>query len=127
MNDSQRPPSYTWGLGELVRALRLYTGLSKESMAGRLNMALRSYQRIERGHAACPPGLLDSIDAVTADFDTAVIAAIDAAAEQPSGDPVYVTVSAEDEWHRVVVSRAAVEYSGIIPILDGEQPTEEEP
>lgn len=126
MNDLQRPPAYTWGLGELVRSLRLYTGLSREGMAGRLNMALRSYQRIEKGHAACPPGLIDTIDTIVDEFDTAV-AAVRWKWNHAGPPPEHVTVTEDDEWHRAVMGRAAVETGRTIPILDGEQPTEEEP
>ena len=54
------PATYTHGLGELIRAHRLYMCLSKDDMAARLKMNPRTYDRIESGQRDCPPGLLVS-------------------------------------------------------------------
>jgi transcriptional regulator with XRE-family HTH domain len=108
------PDTYTPGLGEFIRAARLYIGLSKDGMAHRLGMSDRSYERIESCERDCPPGLLDSIDAIMDAFDTEVGAVIAAATDV--GDKV-ITVSTEprEEWHRCVVGRAAVESRRVIP------------
>jgi transcriptional regulator with XRE-family HTH domain len=112
----KNPDAYTAGLGELVRASRLYLGLSKDGMAHRLNMSDRSYERIESGERDCPPGLLDSIDAVMDAFDDEVFRLIaDATA---SGDKVVeVSTDPREEWHRCVVGRAAVESKRVMPRL----------
>lgn len=105
------PEVYTDGLGELIRAHRLYLCLSKDEMARRLDMAVRTYERIESGRRDCPPGLLDSIRALVDEFEAAVDAVAAAA-------PSEVAVDVSNEWHRTIAGRAAVETGGaILPVL----------
>jgi len=99
---NQNPPDYATGLGETVRAHRLYLGLSKETMARRLGMNPRSYERIESNQRPCPPGLLDTIDSVAEAFDTAVENAA-------AGEWALEIKTTTDEWTRAVYGRAAVE------------------
>lgn len=110
----KNPSDYTSGLGELIRASRLYIGLSKDGMAHRLSMSDRSYERIESGERDCPPGLLDSIDTLMDKFDIEVAAIINEATA--AGDAV-ISVSTEprEEWFRCVVGRAAVESKRVMP------------
>ncbi len=114
------PDTYTAGLGEIIRAARLYMGLSKDGMAKKLTMSDRSYERIESGERDCPPGLLDSIDALIDAFEDQVEEVITAARESAtstleiSGDP-------RQEWRRCVVGRAALESRALLPVLiDGD-------
>lgn len=113
------PPTYTEGLGEVIRALRNYTGMSKVGMAIKLGMARRSYQRIENGDDPCPPGLLDTIGEIIDQFDREVEEAL---ALVGSGMDVGVPVSDDprEEWRRAVIGRASVEDARITPILVGE-------
>lgn len=107
------PATYTHGLGELIRAHRLYMCLNKDDMAARLKMNPRTYDRIENGQRDCPPGLLDSIREVVAAFE----ADVDALAEADPGT-VRVRDGQKDAWLRAVAGRAAVETEGnIVPIL----------
>lgn len=107
------PATYTHGLGELIRAHRLYLCLSKDEMAARLKMNPRTYDRIESGQRDCPPGLLDSIREVVAAFESDV----DALSEAQPGT-VTVREGAQDAWLRAVAGRAAVETEGdIVPVL----------
>lgn len=110
----KNPDTYTPGLGEVIRASRLYLGLSKDGMAHQLKMSDRSYERIESGERDCPPGLLDSIDALMDTFDDAVFELIaDATA---TGDKIVdVSTAPREEWHRCVVGRAAVESKRVMP------------
>ncbi len=110
------PDAYTNGLGEVIRASRLYMGLSKDGMAKQLRMADRSYDRIESGERDCPPGLLDSVEEVMARFDDEVAAAV-ALATSKGDMMVNVTEDPRQEWRRCVVGRAAVESNRVIPIL----------
>jgi predicted transcriptional regulator len=104
------------GLGEVIRASRLYMGLSKDGMAKQLAMSDRSYDRIESGERDCPPGLLDSIDKVMARFDDEVAAVVDLATSK--GDmAVNVSPDPRQEWRRSVVGRAAVESHRVMPVL----------
>ena len=103
------PPTYTAGLGELIRAQRLYIGLIPRGMAHQLKMDRRDYQRIENGQDECPPGLLDKIAASVEEFNMRVDAIVDAA--ERGGAPVRLQVSSDPrkEWERCVVARAAAE------------------
>lgn len=110
----KNPPVYTAGLGELIRASRLYIGLSKDGMARKLGMTDRSYERIESGERDCPPGLLDSVDALMDAFDDDVFNLIRSATD--AGDKVVeVSTEPRQEWHRCVVGRAAVESKRVMP------------
>lgn len=96
------PPDYATGLGETIRAHRMYLGLSKDTMADKLGMNPRSYERIENNQRACPPGLLDTIDKIADAFDTAVAAIRD-------GDGPLILRHTLDDWDRAIYGRAAVE------------------
>lgn len=109
---------YVHGLGEVLRAARLYVGLSKGGFATKLGMAERSYVRMERGERPIPPGLLDTVDTVLDEFDSAVGLMVERATR--SGDlTVAVTSDHDAEWHRAVVGRACIESRRITPILSG--------
>jgi len=101
------PEVYTEGLGEVIRGFRLYTGLSRAAMAAKLSMSVRSYERIEDGRRACPPGLLDSLRDVVVEFDHDVDQIVDASREG-SAPPVTVSVDVPGEWRRCVANRAAM-------------------
>ena len=110
------PDAYTNGLGEVIRASRLYMGLSKDGMAKQLAMSDRSYDRIESGERDCPPGLLDTIEKVMTRFDDEVAAVVDLATAK--GDMVVnVSPDPRQEWRRSVVGRAAVESHRVMPML----------
>ena len=109
-----KPDDYTFGLGELIRAHRLYVGLSQRDMAERLNKDRRDYQRIENGQDACPPGLLSRIEEMTDKFDTHVDAVIEHAKHEGG---VVIKLTAADlapgqDWDRNVAGRAALYASG---------------
>lgn len=106
------PADYAYGLGEVIRGYRLYMGLSRNAMAIELNVAFRSYERIEDGDRACPPGFLDSIRTIVADFDAAVE---DAIANGPAAPQVQV--GEDKEWDRAIANRAAVSDARITPVL----------
>jgi len=109
------PKDYTEGLGEVIRGYRLYTGLTREAMAARIGMALRSYERIEDGcrGTACPPGLFDTLETILAEFDDAV-GKMSVAGRTA---PIKVSTDPALEWRRCVADRAAVEYEHITPML----------
>lgn len=94
------PPDYASGLGETVRAYRLYMGLKQRTLAERLEMSQRSLERIENNQRACPPGFITSLDDLTSTFDNEV--------EALGGKPLDMPAGA-DEWTRAVYRRAAVE------------------
>lgn len=107
----QKPATYAIGLGELIRAHRLYMGLSQRDMATRLSKDRRDYQRIENGRDACPPGMLTAVEALTDQFDSQVEAVLDIL--KRDGD---VTVAIETEgwdWERNVAGRAALHASAV--------------
>jgi len=108
------PVEYTYGLGEVIRGYRMYIGLGKGAMAAKLGIAERSYERIENGERACPPGFLDSISNVVKEFDEAVEMTV---AYAPADPAVFEDRNAEGEWRRAVVGRAAVLAPHITPAL----------
>lgn len=97
-----KPETYATGLGELIRAHRMYVGISKDTMAEKLGMNPRSYERIENNQRACPPGLLDSIESICAAFETDVDCIRDS-------DTEYTITESTSDWLRAVYGRAAVE------------------
>jgi transcriptional regulator with XRE-family HTH domain len=106
------PAEYTEGLGEVVRGYRLYTGLSREGMAAKLGMALRSYERIEDGDrdgTACPPGLFDTLESLMNEFDETVAELL----KTDTKIPIVVSTDPDQEWHRCAANRAAVEHEDI--------------
>lgn len=120
----KNPPEYAQGLGELIRAHRLYMGLTKDGMANKLGMSDRSYERIESGERDCPPGLIDHIDAVVDAFDTEVETAITQSEAMLAGadntdDVVRIELRSHprNEWIRAVIGRAAIRSGLIMPVL----------
>jgi hypothetical protein len=114
----QGDTGYVEGMGEVLRAARLYVALSKAGIADKLGMAERSYARMESGDRPIPPGLMDSLDAVLDEFDSAVELLVERATR--SGDlSMTVSTEPEGEWHRAVVGRACIESRRIMPILSG--------
>lgn len=116
------PADYTAGLGETVRAARSYIGISQRGLARRLKMDRRSYQRIEADTTDCPPGLLDSLEAVIQQFDSEVDEVVSSAAKRYNAFGLVsleVTDDPADEWTRAVVARATVMAGGWIirPVL----------
>ncbi|CAM3162420.1 endonuclease/exonuclease/phosphatase family protein [Mycobacterium intermedium] len=114
--EKSKPSEYTYGLGELIRAHRLYMGLSKDGMAKQLGMRDDSYDPIENGRAACPPGLLETIDSIMRRFDQEVQALV-ARANDKCEIKVEVSRQPSEEWRRCVVGRAAIESGRILPVL----------
>ncbi|QHB37349.1 HTH DNA binding protein [Mycobacterium phage BirdsNest] len=119
---TRRPETYTHGLGEHIRALRLYIGLSQRDMADRMGKDRRDYQRIENGRDACPPGLLGMIEELADAFAYQVERVCDEAEKHADehGTPLVIEViedgSPGKEWERLVAGRAAVETSADAPI-----------
>jgi len=110
-----KPEGYQTGLGELIRAHRLYIGLSQRAMADRLGKDRRDYQRIENGRDACPPGLMSKVEALSDLFCHQVDLIIEEA-EQRKGLSLAVSNDPAAEWDRLVAGRAAVETSEDAPI-----------
>lgn len=119
----QRPPEYVEGWGELIRAHRYMIGVSQRTMADKIGISERSLSDIEIGRRACPPGFLDSVEEVVAEFDEDVELAVEAAesvlgSNTPNGMArFHVKPKPEGEWKRVVIGRAAVESGKIMPVL----------
>lgn len=61
-----------WGRGAELRAARDYLGLTLGEFAEVLNIARRSYQRMERAQAPIPATLWGTIDGLHAEFDELV-------------------------------------------------------
>lgn len=114
---TRRPETYTEGLGELIRAHRIYIGLSQRDMADRLGKDRRDYQRIENGRDACPPGLLGMIEELVDAF-TAQVDMLLSHAEKHGGAQlsIHLDGSPGKEWDRLVAGRAAVETTTDAPI-----------
>lgn len=119
----QRPPEYTDGWGELIRAHRYTIGVSQRTMAQKMGITERSLSDIEVGRRACPPGFLDSVEDVLTEFDKDVDLAVEAAETVLGKNHLdgrvdfHVRQEPEGEWKRVVVGRAAVESGKIMPVL----------
>lgn len=117
------PPEYVEGWGELIRAYRKYFSISQRAMSERLSMSERSFSDIETGRRPCPPGLLDSIQALIAEFDSAVANAVQAAREAAAAQtpaagkiPVDVGDEADGAWGHAVLCRAAVKGGLLLPV-----------
>ncbi|AWN04245.1 HTH DNA binding protein [Gordonia phage Sour] len=117
------PTGYEHGLGLTILAHRRYLGLSQFEMADALKMNPHSYKRIETDRRPCPPGLLDNVVGLVAEFDRALDAVLDEWASIHPGD--RITMSATDTpLHRAALMRAAVEFGGTTPIIIGDDNTE---
>lgn len=116
------PPTYTDGRSELVIAYRRSIGISKLGMSKRIEMAPRSYERIENGERPIPPGFIDTLERVLVEFDQDVQRIIDAndklvAANGPQVMTLHVSSEPRDEWNRAVIGRAAIEsVNPIVPM-----------
>ena len=120
MTTASRPADYSEGFGELVRAYRLYLGVSQRTLAEKIGIGERSLSDIEVGRRRCPKGFIDSVEKVVDEFDKAVEAAVESA-----GSTVEVVIQVSDdprqEWIRSVVGRAAVTSGVIRPLLVSQQ------
>lgn len=120
------PAVYEDGWGELIRAYRMYLGISQRSMAERLAMSERSLSDIEVGRRSCPPGFVDSVREVVKAFDSDVEKIIRSASsgEHSSAQKltsVEVTEDIGGEWARSVIGRAAVQSGLVIPVRSASQ------
>ena len=114
---SRKPETPTHGLGEIIRAHRLFIGLSQESMAERVGKDLGDYMHIEDGTLACPVGLLGQVERLADNFGIAVDSILRYAAKNHGATLVVkVTDQPGDEWDRLVAGRAAVEADAAAPI-----------
>lgn len=117
------PADYAEGWGELIRAHRVYIGISQRTLAGKLKMSERSLSDIEVGRRACPPGFLNAVQEVAQQFYgdvRKVMAAADDSVEVIRNQGWFKIPVSDDpkmEWQRVVISRAAVENGNIMPVL----------
>lgn len=126
MTTTATPPDYAEGYGELVRAHRMYMGISQRTLAERIGMGERSLSDIEVGRRACPPGFVDTVRQIAGDFDKQVDDLVLNAEVLNDGDALGpVEVDPRDDWKRAVVGRAAVENAAIMPTLVGKVPTGE--
>lgn len=126
---TNNPPERTEGLGEMIRAMRLYIGLSQREISRTLKMDRRTYQRIENGQELCPVGFIDTMRTLTDEFDEQVDATINqaglmvenrlAGAPGHDDDVVHFNVTDRDDdaWTRAVIGRAAFESDLIMPML----------
>lgn len=119
------PATPTAGYSELIRAQRLYMGLSQRELARVIPMDRRTYQRIESGTERCPAGFLDTMINLIDTFDREVDESITAATLMLSDGKdtaVHFRVDAEEDsahvWTRAVIGRAAVESGLIMPIMN---------
>ncbi|QNL30166.1 helix-turn-helix DNA binding protein [Gordonia phage Mariokart] len=119
------PPVYTDGLGLTILAHRRYVGLSEQDFADAVGMSLHSYKRIESGRRPCPPGFLDTVFTVAAEFDRAADAVLDAW-ENNAAPGTRVTIAAgQSPLHRAALMRAVVIRTGTTPIIIGEENTDD--
>lgn len=120
MTVTPRPPEYHEGYGELVRAYRVYMGISQRTLAEKMGLGERSLSDIEIGRRACPPGFLDSVQKVVDQFLDAVnMLTVRADLEVSKSDEteMVVEVNSRDDWMRAVVGRSAYETGLIRPVL----------
>ena len=117
MTTAPRPAEYKDNYGELVRAYRMYLGLSQRTMAEKLGIAERSLSDIEVCRRPCPRGFIDSVEKVVDAFEADVQQMIGSLAEWANDVEVKVTDHPRQEWQRAVVARAAVESGRILPVL----------
>lgn len=108
----QSPATYADGLGETLRALRVYMGLSRVLMANELKIREDTYRKIEAGTRDMPPGLLDAAQEIRAEFDEDV-KALDPGVHKVTAD----RDGGSEEWQRAIVNHASVVREGIVPVL----------
>lgn len=113
-------PGWTEGLGELVRAHRLYTGLSPRAFADECGIREQSLIDIETGRRDTPDGLMQTVEKVVERFDDEVEQVVRRAEEMLVGKEdatVHLEVTDEygKEWQRAVVGRAAVTSGLVFP------------
>ncbi|UXE04418.1 helix-turn-helix DNA binding domain protein [Mycobacterium phage Funsized] len=123
------PETHTHGLAEVVRALRLFIGLSQRDAARRFDMDRRDYQRIESGRDACPPGMVSTLEEWADRFAHEVEMVLDLAERRdPADGPLHLLVvpdgTSEEEWDRLVAGRAFVETTADHPIVLAEAANE---
>lgn len=115
------PATPTAGYSELIRAHRLYLGLSQRELARVIPMDRRTYQRIESGTEQCPAGFLDTMVNLVDKFDREVDESIRATRMLSNGKdtavPLRVDAEEDHVWGRAVIGRAAVESGLIMPTL----------
>ncbi|WAB09217.1 helix-turn-helix DNA binding domain protein [Gordonia phage LittleMunchkin] len=117
---TQRPETYTDGLGLTLLAHRRYLGLSQPEMADAIGMSLHSYKRIETNRRPCPPGLFDTVIERVIEFDAALDATLEYWETDPPGDTA--TIAADNTpVQRAALMRACVEYGATTPIIIGEE------
>ena len=117
------PPEPTFGLGELIRAKRVYLGLSQRELARTIPIDRRTYQRIENGTEQCPTGFVDTMDKLLDAFDREVEETTGAAERMIGANnvagAVHFNVNTDEDpahvWTRAVIGRAAVESGLIVP------------
>lgn len=121
MADQLVPPVYREGYGELVRAHRIYLGLSQRSMAKKIGMAEKSLSDIEISRRECPPGLINTVWKIVEEFDADVDRVIAASEGMPICDLGFADIPVSDapsqEWKRSVIGHAAVESRRIRPVI----------
>lgn len=121
MTTDLRPAEYSDGYGELVRAYRLYLGVSQRTLADKIGIGERSLSDIEVGRRRCPKGFINSVEKVVDEFDTAVETVLSSI---PEDTETVLTVSDDprQEWMRSIVGRAAVTGGPAIrPVLPAQQ------
>lgn len=127
ITDTPVPEDFTSGLGELVRQMRAYLGVSQRTFGKLVGCSERALSDIEIGRRDTPRGFITSCEAVLTTFDNDVEEASDKAFQMLQGDEEQVvnfTVSADpdQEYVRAVIGRAAILEGTIVPILDGSVP-----
>jgi transcriptional regulator with XRE-family HTH domain len=114
-----RPEDYSDGYGELVRAYRLYLGISQRTMSQKIGIAERSLSDIEIGRRRCPRGFINSIEQVVTAYEDEVEKLVDASSITEM--MIEVSDDPRKEWQRAVVGRAGVTCSRIRPTLVSQQ------
>lgn len=113
-------------VGELVRAHRMYIGLSQRAFATKLGIPEKSLSDIEIGRRSGTQRFLDYVIDQVDEFDEAVKLTVTAAEDRlkhKAEETVHIEVDDESEleaeWQRAVIGRAAVESGLIVPLLVG--------
>jgi hypothetical protein len=127
---------YVWGRGTKLVMLRAYTGLSQEDFADALSrasglpLALRSYQRMEKGMSPIHTSVWESAAAVHRKFDAAVaecVAEVEAELRTSGEDPattnrsVIVSYNTHNPWQRCVLAHAMHRQPALLPVSRDDQ------